>query len=149
MLQRIIKNTINKKILTRLAISIASLVALFFILNSIFKLPKPHPYSTVVTSDKNEVIHAFLSKDDKWRFKIKSNELHPDLKTAFLNKEDKYFYYHPGINIVAMARATFNNVLQNKKTSGASTITMQVVRLLEPRKRTYLNKIIEIVNKNL
>ena len=144
MLQRIIKNTFNKKVLTRLVISIASLVALFFILNSLFKLPKPHPYSTVVTSDKNEVIHAFLSKDDKWRFKIRSDEMHPDLKTAFINKEDKYFYYHPGINFVAIARAAFNNVVQNKKTSGASTITMQVVRLLEPRDRTYLNKFVEL-----
>jgi len=138
------KNIPFKIILTRLAITIASLVLLFFILNSIFTLPAIPQYSTVVTSDKNEVLHAFLSKDDKWRFKISTKELHPDLKKAFINKEDKYFYYHPGINIIALARAAFNNVIKNKKTSGASTITMQVVRLLEPRERTYFNKIIEI-----
>ena len=133
-----------KKILTRLALIGAGLVVLFFILNAIFTLPPIPYYSTVVTSDKNEVIHAFLSKDDKWRFKIHTNEIHPDLKTAFLNKEDKYFYYHPGINLVAIGRAAFNNVIQNKKTSGASTITMQVVRLLEPRERTYINKFVEL-----
>ncbi len=128
---------------TRLAVLTAGLVVVFFILNALFKLPPIPSYSTVVTGDKNEVIHAFLSRDDKWRFKISTRELHPDLKTAFINKEDKYFYYHPGINVFALFRAAFNNTLQLKKTSGASTITMQVVRLLEPRKRTYWNKLIE------
>jgi len=133
-----------KKVFTRLALIGASLVVLFFILNFFLKLPPIPAYSTVVTADKGEIIHAFLSKDDKWRFKISTKEIHADLKTAFINKEDKYFYYHPGINLIAITRAAFNNILKNKKTSGASTITMQVVRLLEPRERTYLNKFVEI-----
>lgn len=128
----------------RLALFTAGLIVLFFILNTVFKLPNIPTYSTAVTADKGEIIHAFLSKDQKWRFKIQTTEIHPDLTTAFINKEDKYFYYHPGINGFAIVRAAFNNTLQNKKTSGASTITMQVVRLLEPRERTYINKFIEI-----
>lgn len=133
-----------RKTFAKLALICAGFVVLFFILNAIFSLPPIPRYSTVVTSDKNEIIHAFLSKDDKWRFKIRTKEIHPDLTAAFLNKEDKYFYYHPGINPIAIGRAVFNNALQNKKTSGASTITMQVVRLLEPRERTYLNKFVEL-----
>ena len=121
-----------------------SLVILFFILNAIFQLPPIPSYSTIVTSDKGEILHAFLSKDDKWRFRITTKELQPDLKKAFIQKEDQYFYYHPGINIIAMIRAVFNNIIQGKKTSGASTISMQVIRLLEPRERTYLNKIVEV-----
>ena len=108
---------------------------MFFVLHVLFPIAPIPTYSTVVTADNNEVLHAFLSKDDKWRFKISTKEIHPDLKIAFINKEDKYFYYHPGINPFAIGRATFNNILQNKKTSGASTITMQVVRLLELRER--------------
>lgn len=131
-------------ILTRLALIVAGLVVLFFILNAIFKLPLPPPYSTIVTSDKGEILHAFLSKDDKWRFRISTKELQGDLKKAFIQKEDQYFYYHPGINVFAITRAAFNNILQQKKTSGASTISMQVIRLMEPRERTYLNKIIEV-----
>jgi len=91
------------------------------------------------------VLHSFLSADEKWRMYIEPNEISPLLKKTFLEKEDKYFYYHPGVNPFALARAFFNNVVQGKRTSGASTITMQVVRLLHPRKRTYGNKVIEII----
>ncbi|GLU51065.1 penicillin-binding protein 1C [Dyadobacter frigoris] len=42
-----------------------------------------------------------------------------------------------------MLRAAGRNIFSGKRTSGASTITMQVVRLLEPKKRTYLNKLTE------
>lgn len=139
-----LNTTPYKKIFKRLALSCVSLFVLFFVLHVLFPIAPIPTYSTVVTADNNEVLHAFLSKDDKWRFKISTKEIHPDLKIAFINKEDKYFYYHPGINPFAIGRATFNNILQNKKTSGASTITMQVVRLLEPRERTYLNKIVEL-----
>src|SRR5690606_24276235 len=66
------------------------------------------------------------------------------LKKAIVYKEDKYFYRHPGVNPAAMVRALANNVVKGRKTSGASTITMQVVRLLQPKERTYLNKIGEI-----
>src|SRR6185503_12193067 len=52
--------------------------------------------------------------------------------------------YHPGINAMAMARAFVKNIFRLKRTSGASTITMQVARALEPKRRTYFNKVIEI-----
>lgn len=58
-------------------------------------------------------------------------------------KEDQFFYYHPGINPFAIGRAAIRNIFSGRRTSGASTITMQVVRLLQPRKRTYFNKFIE------
>ncbi|HTQ27287.1 MAG TPA: penicillin-binding protein 1C, partial [Puia sp.] len=44
----------------------------------------------------------------------------------------------------AVGRAFVKNIVERKRTSGASTITMQVARALEPGKRTYLNKIIEM-----
>ncbi len=66
------------------------------------------------------------------------------LRKSIIFKEDKYFYYHPGINIIAVFRALFNNILQQKRTSGASTITMQVARLLDPKQRTYWNKLVEM-----
>jgi penicillin-binding protein 1C len=66
------------------------------------------------------------------------------LRKTILQKEDKFFYYHFGFNPVSMARAVFRNLTTGRRTSGASTITMQVMRLLEPRKRTYGSKIIEL-----
>ncbi len=88
-------------------------------------------------------MQAFLSRDDKWRMKCSLKDVPPELAKAFIYKEDRFFYYHPGVNPFAMVRAAFNNVVFRKRTSGASTITMQVIRLLEPRRRTVINKIIE------
>ncbi len=102
------------------------------------------PYSTLITARDGSMLHAFLSRDDKWRMYAELNEITPTLRDAILFKEDKYFYYHPGFNPVAMLRAATRNLLTGRRTSGASTITMQTVRLLEPRNRTYASKFIEL-----
>jgi penicillin-binding protein 1C len=101
------------------------------------------PYSTQILDQEGNIIHAFLSKDDKWRLHIDEKELTPLLKKTLIHKEDKYFYYHFGINPLAILRAVASNFSSGKRVSGASTITMQVVRLIQPNKRTYTNKIVE------
>ncbi|MCE7068293.1 penicillin-binding protein 1C [Dyadobacter sp. CY326] len=119
-------------------------VCLFLILDFAFPFqPKIH-YATQITDHKGNVIHAFLSKDDKWRLYASVSEITPLLRKTLIHKEDQYFYSHPGVNPFAIVRAGVRNVFTGRRTSGASTITMQVVRLIEPRKRTYLNKILEI-----
>ena len=90
---------------------------------------------TELMASDGTVIHAFLTKDEKWRMMTEQNEITSQLKKAILYKEDKFFYYHFGVNPVAIARAAFNNVFHLKRTSGASTITMQVARMLEPKER--------------
>lgn len=117
---------------------------LFFILNFIFPLQINKSYSSIVTDKNGKVIHSFLSSDDKWRMFTELEEITPELQKTLIFKEDKYFYYHFGINPVAICRAFINNVVQGKRTSGASTISMQVARMLQPKKRTYGNKIIEM-----
>jgi penicillin-binding protein 1C len=117
---------------------------LFLIFNYIFPVKDKVDYSTIVLDSKDEVIHAFLTTDDKWRMKTELEEISTLLRQTILFKEDKYFYFHPGINPFAMTRAFFNNVFHLKRTSGASTITMQVARLLEPKERSYHSKLIEI-----
>lgn len=120
------------------------------LLNFLFPLPPPPSYSTLVTDRKGEVLHAFLSHDDKWRMKTELREIIPDLRKAIIHKEDKYFYYHPGVNPAAVLRAVTNNLWQSRTTSGASTITMQVARLLEryhrgAHARTYGRKLTEMM----
>src|SRR5688500_19275681 len=94
--------------------------------------------------NKGEVINAYLTKDQKWRMKTELNEISPLLRKTIVAKEDKYFYSHPGVNHVAVVRAFFKNVFRMKRTSGASTITMQVDRALEPHKRNIFSKMIEM-----
>jgi penicillin-binding protein 1C len=117
---------------------------LFLLLNYIFPLHDNIAYSTIVLDSKGEVIHTFLTKDDKWRMKTELKEISPVLRQTLLYKEDKHFYYHPGINPFAIGRAVVMNTLKLKRTSGASTITMQVARMLEPKRRTYFNKVVEM-----
>lgn len=132
--------SIFKKSLTAIII----LALLLISLNRFFPLPDQIEYSIIITDNKKEVIHAFLTKDHKWRMKTELNEISPLLRKTIIHKEDRYFYHHPGINVFAMARAFAKNILRMKRTSGASTITMQLARALEPKKRTYWNKTVEI-----
>lgn len=133
-----------KKILKKTIIGIVSVFILFIILDIIFPFKINISHSQLVLDRDGKVVGAFLSRDDKWRMKTELSEISPELKNAFLEKEDKYFHYHFGVNPVSITRALFNNIISRKRTSGASTITMQVARLLKPKKRTYFNKVIEI-----
>ncbi|AQG82578.1 penicillin-binding protein 1C [Spirosoma montaniterrae] len=128
----------------RLTKAVLTTFSLFLLLDLLFPLNTRVPYSTLIISRDGQILHAFLSRDDKWRMYAELPEITPTLRNAILFKEDKYFYYHPGFNPVAMLRAAGRNLLTGRRTSGASTITMQTVRLLEPRKRTYLSKAIEL-----
>lgn len=128
----------------RLGLFIAALFLLFLLLNLLFPLKDKIEYSTVVEDNKGEMIHAYLTGDQQWRMKTELEEISPLLRKTIIAKEDKYFYYHPGVNVFAVGRAFFKNLLRMKRTSGASTITMQVARALEPRKRNIISKIIEI-----
>jgi penicillin-binding protein 1C len=127
-------------VLKKLALAVPTIFLIFLFFNWIFPLPDKIEYSTIILDNRGEVIHAFLTKDQQWRMKTELNEISPILRKTIIEKEDKYFYYHPGINLFDIANALFNNLIHLKRTSGASTITMQVARALEPRRRTYWNK---------
>jgi len=114
------------------------------ILDRLFPPPALPRYSTVVTAADGTILHAFLNDEDKWRMRTELEEITPRLRKTILHKEDRYFYYHPGVNPLALLRAAYRNLLTGRRTSGASTLTMQVVRLLEPRERTYVSKLIEL-----
>ncbi len=120
-------------------------IALVLILDFIFPFKINENYSTVVLDNKKRILSSYLNGTDKWRYKCHSSEISPFLRKAILFKEDKYFYYHPGVNPIAIIRASISNVSKNKRVSGASTITMQVVRLIYPKKRSYGNKCIEML----
>lgn len=114
------------------------------VVTNFFPLKAEQEYSKIVLSREGNLLHGFLTGDDKWRMYTELDEITPELKKAILFKEDKFFRYHPGINPVSIVRASINNFRERKRTSGASTITMQVARMMEPKERTYKNKLIEI-----
>jgi penicillin-binding protein 1C len=147
MKKAIVKWWSNKNLLIwwkRVFLGVLGIFLVFLLLNWVFPVPDRIGYSTVVTDNKGEVIHAFLTRDGQWRMKTEPSEISPLLRKTIIEKEDKYFYYHPGVNPVAMLRALVRNILRGRRTSGASTITMQVARALEPKPRTYWNKLVEV-----
>ena len=80
--------------------------------------------------DKNDkLLRITLSADDKYRLYTPLNEISPDIKRATILYEDKYFYYHPGVNPIALFRAAVNYFSGTPHPAGASTITMQVARM--------------------
>jgi len=117
---------------------------LFIILNLAYPFRPQIEYSPIILAKDKTLLNAFLTTDEKWRMYTTLEEIIPTLKKAIIHKEDKYFYCHFGVNPLAIGRAAFSNIFEGKRTSGASTITMQVARMLEPKKRTYINKLIEI-----
>jgi len=116
----------------------------FIVLDVLFPLPGKKEFSKEIHAKDGTLLSAYLTTDDKWRLRTELEEVSPELIKAVLEKEDSWFYWHPGINPVSIVRAIYRNVTNGEIQVGASTITMQVARMLEPKKRTYLNKLAEI-----
>ena len=118
------------------------LVLLFFI------IPVVHfnePYSTVVSGEDGTLLGARPASDGQWRFPP-TDSVPEKFRTCLIQFEDKYFNYHPGINPVSVFRAAYLNISAGKVVSGASTLTMQVVRLSEKGKaRSFSVKIVEMI----
>ena len=121
-----------------------TILLLFVVLDLIFPLPKQKEFSKEIHAKDGTLLTAYLTTDDKWRLRTELLEVSPDLIKSVIQKEDKWFYWHFGMNPVSIVRAFYKNILRSEIESGASTITMQVARMLEPKKRTYLNKFIEM-----
>ena len=102
------------------------------------------PLSTIIEARDGTLLGARIADDGQWRFP--GFEQTPDkFEKALLTFEDKYFYWHPGINPVSLFRAWRNNLDAGKKGSGGSPITKQVARISQGnRPRTYSQKLVEI-----
>jgi len=79
-----------------------------------------------------------------WRFKTSADDVAPILLRTLITTEDRHFWRHPGVNPIALLRASAQDLRAGRIVSGGSTLTMQVARLLEPRPRTVRSKLIEI-----
>ncbi len=134
------------RVFYNLSIFIISLIFIFFTLNYFYPLETSKiykPQSKIILNDEKKIIRMIISRDGFWRFRVKFNELTNNLKNSLIYFEDRYFYYHFGVNIFSIIRAIFHNLVNSNKI-GASTITMQIARMIEPKERTIKNKLIEI-----
>lgn len=101
------------------------------------------PPSVVLEYRDGTPAHVFLAPDQRWRIAAPAERIDPAYLRALLALEDKRFYSHPGVDPLAVARAAVLNLVRGRRVSGASTLTMQLVRMLEPRPRTFTSKLVE------
>jgi penicillin-binding protein 1C len=125
------------------------LIAAGVIITPVLLSPFPRfrsPLSTVVEARDGSLLGARIADDGQWRFP--GFEQVPDkFERSLLTFEDRYFYYHPGINPVSVIRAFISNIKAGEIVSGGSTITMQVARISRGNKpRTYSEKFIEMLS---
>ena len=119
-------------------------VLLFFLV----PVPDPlfsDPYSTILEADGGELLAAKIADDGQWRFP-QTNQVPDKFSQCILQFEDEYFYYHPGVNPVSIARAIKQNVSAGKVVSGGSTLSMQLARMSRKGKsRNLWQKAIELI----
>lgn len=103
------------------------------------------PTSTVLLDRNGQLLGAKIAGDGQWRFPALQN-VPEKFEKALIITEDKRFYYHPGVDPIAIARAIVSNTRAGARISGASTISMQVIRLSRKDKpRTLKEKVVESV----
>ncbi|MCU0383922.1 MAG: penicillin-binding protein 1C [Cyclobacteriaceae bacterium] len=102
-------------------------------------------YSRVLKSREGKLLAAAVSADGQWRFPA-TLQIPRKFETCIITFEDKRFYHHPGIDLLAFARAMRNNVSAGKIVNGGSTLTMQVARMARGNKpRTFWQKSMELL----
>jgi len=86
--------------------------------------------------DRNGVLLQVMPLGDGLRREYYTLEEIPEsLQETFIQAEDKNFYHHPGVDFISIVRAMIQNKKAGRVVSGASTITMQLVRIIYPRKK--------------
>ncbi|MBK1664358.1 penicillin-binding protein 1C [Rhodospirillum rubrum] len=102
--------------------------------------------STRVMAANGGVLRAFLTAEGAWRLPGDPAAVDPFYLALLQAFEDRRFAYHPGVDPLAVVRALGQWLANGKVISGASTLTMQTVRLLDPRpERTIAVKLVEMV----
>ncbi|MGE0740508.1 MAG: penicillin-binding protein 1C [Hyphomonadaceae bacterium] len=123
------------------------LMLTLFALDQLFPPPlsRVRDVSPVVVDRNGEWLMAFTTRQGAWRLEARLDEIDPEFQRRLIAIEDARFWFHPGVDPIALARASVSYARRGRVTQGGSTITMQLARLLEPRPRTIASKLIEIV----
>ncbi|PKA75266.1 penicillin-binding protein 1C [Pseudomonas tolaasii NCPPB 2192] len=118
------------------------LLALLWLADRLWPLPLPKDdLARVVLAEDGTPLWRFADANGVWRYPIQTNDVSPYYLDALLTYEDRWFYQHPGVNPLALVRATWQNLTGARVVSGGSTLSMQVARLLDPHSRTFHGKL--------
>ena len=102
--------------------------------------------SQAVYARDGSLLRLSLSGDDHLRLWTPLDEIPPTVVEATLLAEDRFFYWHPGVNPVSLLRAARHTYLEGDRRLGGSTLTMQVARIrFDLHTHTLHGKLIQIL----
>ncbi|MGM0598876.1 MAG: penicillin-binding protein 1C [Candidatus Rifleibacteriota bacterium] len=99
---------------------------------------------TVLTDRYNHPLRIYPDRNGDLHFYLPLASHSQQITQTVLTAEDRNFFQHPGFNIFSIVRATWQNLINLKIISGASTISQQLIRILKPRPRTFKSKFQEL-----
>ena len=139
----------NKTVQAAATIAGFAAIGLFFalaVLDRVYPIERSRvaDRSVIVTSEKGTLLRAFTSKDGRWRLPVKPSEVDQRYLRMLLAWEDQRFREHAGVDPLAILRSMYQLAQHARVVSGASTLTMQVARLMEPRERNLPAKVLQI-----
>lgn len=128
-------------------LALAALLTLLLITDQLFPPPLPGrsaPHAQVVVARDGTPLRAFPDCAHIWRHPVRIEEVSPRYVEAVVGYEDRFFWWHPGVNPLALMRAAGQWLQHGRIVSGGSTLTMQVARILEPTPHTLPGKLRQI-----
>jgi penicillin-binding protein 1C len=109
-------------------------------------LEKARVVSAEVLDADGELLRAFATPEGRWRLRTTIENVDPRFLKMLVAYEDQRFYEHGGVDPWALGRAMLQLVTNGRVVSGASTLSMQVARLIEPREsRSVVAKLRQVV----
>ena len=95
-------------------------------------LPKPPlrdfaKYSSVVYAEGDTLLRLTTASDEQYRLWLPLDAISPKVSEAVMRYEDRWFYWHPGVNPAAMVRSAYATFTGERRLGG-STLTMQLAR---------------------
>jgi len=116
------------------ASALSALAALLFALDRLYPLPPiDSGGAAVVVAADGTPLRNYPSRDGIWRYPVTPDQVSTRYLDTLLTYEDRWFYWHPGVNPVALVRAGWQWATNRRIVSGGSTLTMQVARLIDPQ----------------
>jgi len=99
--------------------------------------------SPAVFDAKGRPMLCVVGPDEQWRYPVSLHDVSPWLIQATIAVEDERFNRHCGVDPLAVFRAFGQNLSAGRIVSGASTLDMQVCRMMDDRPRTFGAKVVE------
>lgn len=134
-----------RPLLAGLAVAATALAATALMLDRLFPpdLSRYHDRSTEVVDGNGRLLRAFTTADGKWRLKTAVDDVDPLYLGLLKAYEDRRFDSHWGVDPLATLRAAGQLAERGRIVSGASTLSMQAARLLDPRPRSFTTKALQ------